>query len=331
MRQQCFIATAFRVLVLITTAAIGSTAEAGDGPPRVGWLDFGAPDVARVQALEQSLHNQGLVDGRTIVLERRSARGDTALLPRMAEELVRLNVSVILAPDPPSVTAARAATNTIPIVMRVSSNPVAAGLISSLAHPAGNITGVYSASDELIGKRLEILREAIPGLARVAVLWDPGYEQSQSQFQFRQVQVATQKIGLQLLSIEVRGPKPDFEAAVRRAVKRKAQALITLRNPRIVAATRSLAELTTRHRLPAMFDEQAFVQSGGLMSYGTDLRDLYRHLAGYVDKILKGANPGNLPVEQPTVFELVINLKTAKALGVKIPQSMLQRADRLIE
>ena len=170
MRQQCFIATAFRVLVLITTAAIGSTAEAGDGPPRVGWLDFGAPDVARVQALEQSLRDQGLVDGRTIVLERRSAKGDTARLPRMAEELVRLKVAVILAPDPPSVAAARAATKSIPIVMRVSNDPVASGLVSSLAHPGGNITGLYSVADKLVGKRLEILREAIPGLARVAVL-----------------------------------------------------------------------------------------------------------------------------------------------------------------
>ena len=282
-----------------------------------------------MQALEQSLRDQGLVDGRTIVLERRSAQRDTARLPLMAEELVRLNVAVILAPDPPSVAAARAATKTIPIVMRVSSDPVASGLVSSLAHPGGNITGVYSESDELLGKRLQILREVIPRLARVAVLWDPGYERSE--FLFRRTQAAASAIGIQLLSVEARGAKPDFEIAVRDAVKRRAQALITLRNPRIVAATQSLANLTTHHRLPAMFDEQAFVQSGGLISYGTDLRDLYRHLAGYVDKILKGAKPGELAVEQPTKFELVVNLKAAKTLGIAVPQSVLFRADRVIE
>ena len=275
-------AAAIHAIFSIAAAAIGSTVEAADGLPRVGWLDFGVGN-ARVQALEQGLRDQGLVDGRTIVLERRSAQGDTARLPRMAEELVRLKVAVILAPDPPSVAAARAATKSIPIVMRVSNDPVATGLVSSLAHPGGNITGLYSVADELVGKRLEILREAIPGLTRVAVLWDPGYERSH--FWFRQAQAAASAIGLQLLSVEARGAAPDFEAAVRNAAKRGAQALITLRNPRIVVATASLAELTTRHRLPAMFDEQAFVQSGGLMSYGTDLRDLYRHLAGYVDKI----------------------------------------------
>ena len=329
MARFSFIAAAFRVFLSIAAAAIGSTAQAADGLPRIGWLDFGSGDVARAQALEQGLRAQGLVDGRTIVLERRSAESDAARLPRMAEELVRLKVAVILAPDPPSVAAARAATKTIPIVMRVSNDPVATGLVSSLAHPGGNMTGLYSVTDELVGKRLEILREAIPGLVRVAVLWDPGYERSQ--FWFREAQAAARAIGLQLLSVEARGAKPDFETAVRDAVKRGAQALITLRNPRVVASARSLAELTTRHRIPAMFDEQAFVQYGGLISYGTDLRDLYRRLAGYVDKILKGANPGNLPVEQPTVFELVINLKTAKALGITIPQSLLLRTDRVIE
>ena len=327
--KRCFIATAIRVFCSISAAAIGSTADAADGLPRIGWLDFGASDVARVQALNQGLRDRGLVDGRTIVLERRSAEGDAARLPRMAEELVRLKVAVILAPDPPSVAAARAATKTIPIVMRVSNDPVAAGLVGSLAHPGGNITGLYSISDELVGKRLEILHEAIPGLARVAVLWDPGYEPSQPWF--RRAQAAARAIGLQLLSVEARGAKPDFEDAMRNAVKRGAQALITLRNPRIVAAARSLAELTTRHRLPAMFDEQVFVQSGGLMSYGTNLPDLYRHLAGYVDKILKGASAADLPVEQPTKFELVVNLKTAKALGITFPQTLLLRTDRVIE
>jgi putative ABC transport system substrate-binding protein len=188
---------------------------------------------------------------------------------------------------------------------------------------------VYSESDELVGKRLEILRQAIPELKRVAVLWDPEYERSR--YWYREAENAAQRFGLNLLSTEARGVKPDFESAARNAVDRKAQAVITLRNPRIVVASNSLGDIVTRFGLAAIYDEQAFVQSGGLMSYGANLPDLYRRLADYVDRILKGANPADLPVEQPTKFELVINLKTAKALGVKIPPSVLLRADRVIE
>ena len=310
-------------------SAVFAQAQAADSLPRVGWLDFGIGDAPRSRALEQSLREQGLVDGRTIVLERRSAGADPTRLARFAEEMVRLKVAVIIAPDPPSVEAARAATRTIPIVMRVSNDPVATGLVRSLAHPGGNITGLYSVSDELVGKRLEILRETIPGLKRVAVLWDPAYKRSEAWH--RQARAAAQATGLQLLPVDARGTRPDFEAAIRSAKKQGAQALIALRNPRIVAAAGSIGELSTRHGLPAMYDEQAFVQSGGLMSYGTNLPELYRHLAGYVDKILKGGKAADLPVEQPTQFELVVNLRSAKALGIKIPQSILERADRVIE
>ena len=320
--------TVVGVLVLVAAATV-TTAGAADGIPRIGWLNNGPADSPQNQALGQGLRDLGLVDGRTIALERRSSGGDSARLPRMAEELVRLKVVLILAPDPPSVAAARAATKTIPIVMRVSNDPVGSGLAESLAHPGGNITGVYSAAEELAGKRLELLREALPGLTRVAVLWDPDFERSQ--YWFRETQTAAHALGLKVQSIEIRGPKPDFDAAVRAAVAGKAGALITLRNPRIVEGGRTLATLTTRHRLPAMFDEQAFVQAGGLMSYGADLRDLHRHLATYVDKILKGAKPGDLPIQQPLKFELVVNLKTARAMGLTIPKSVLLRADRVIE
>ena len=322
-------ATAIRALVSIAAAATVATASAADAVPRIGWLHNGADESSLNLVLEQGLRDMGLVDGRTIAIERRAAHGESARLSRMAEELVRLKVVLILAPDPPSVAAARAATKIIPIVMRVSNDPVASGLVESLAHPGGNITGVYSLAQETAGKRLELLREAIPGLTRVAVLWDSEFERSK--YWFRETQTAANALGLQLVSIEVRGVKPDFEGALRAAVAGKAHALITLRNPRIVAAGPTIAALATRHRLPAIFDEQAFVQAGGLMSYGADLPNLYRHLATYVDRILKGASPSDLPVEQPTKFELAVNLKTAKALGVRIPNSVLLRADRVIE
>ena len=315
-------------LVFVGAVTIGATANAVDGIPRIGLLD-NSNNPTQNEALEKSLRDLGLVDGRTITIERRSSGGEPTRLPRMADELVRLKVALILAPDPPSATAARAATKTIPIVMRVSNDPVELGFIKSFAHPGGNITGVYSAADELTGKRLELLREALPGLTRVAVLWDSELERSK--YWYRETQKAANALGLQLQSVEIHGVKPDFDAAVRAAVKGKAQALITLRNPRIVAGRRTLASLTSHYRLPSMFDEQAFVEAGGLMSYGADLRELHSHLATYVDKILKGAHPGDLPVEQPTKFELVINAKTAKSLGVTIPKAFLFRADRMIE
>ncbi len=319
---------AFGSLVFVGAITIGGTAIAVDGIPRIGLLE-NSNNPAQNEALEQSLREVGLVDGRTITIERRSAKGEPTRLPRMAEELVRLKVALILAPDPPSATAARAATKTIPIVTRLSNDPVQTGLIESFARPGGNMTGVYSAAEELTGKRLELLREALPGLARVAVLWDPEFERSK--FWYLETQKAANALGIQLLSAEVHGVKPDFKAAVRAAAQGKAQALITLRNPRIVTSRRTLASLTSYYRLPAMFDEQAFVEAGGLMSYGTNLHELHRHLAIYVDKILKGAHPGDLPVEQPTNFELVINAKTARTLGVTLSKSFLSRADRVIE
>jgi putative ABC transport system substrate-binding protein len=319
-----------RHFLLAAVALIAaSRAQAQASIPRIGWLNNGTERSPQNEALELALRDLGWVDGRTVAIVRRSAQGDTSLLLRMAEELVGLKVVLILAPDPPSLAAARAVAGRIPIVMRVSNDPVASGLVASLAHPGGNVTGVYSEAEELSGKRLELLREALPGLSQVAVLWDPDAERSR--FWFSKTEAAARAIGLRILSVEVHGPKPDFDVAISAAVKGKSGALITLRNPRIVAAGRMLVTLTSRNRLPTMFDEQAFVQAGGLMAYGADLRDLHRHLATYVDKILKGARAGDLAIEQPTKFELVINMKTAKALGLKIPPPFLLRADRVIE
>lgn len=315
-------------------AALGKFAAAADGRanpaiPRIGLLTNGGDRSAQRDAIEDGLRELGWVDGRTIAIERRSAQSELTLLPRMAAELVGLKIVLMLALDPPALAAARTATRTIPIVTRVSNDPVQAGLVASLARPGGNITGVYSEAEELSSKRLELLRDALPGLSRVAVLWDPDAERSR--FWYRKTEESARAMGLTVLSIEIHGPKADLDAAVRTAAKGKAGALITLRNPRIVAGARTLAMSTIRYKLPAMFDEQGFVQAGGLMSYGADLRELYRHLAVYVDKILKGARAGDLAFEQPTKFELVVNLNTAKAIGLKIPPPFLPRVDRLIE
>jgi len=201
--------------------------------------------------------------------------------------------------------------------------------VTSLAHPGGNVTGVYSDADELVRKRIEILKEAIPGLARVAVLWDSKF--GRSKYWFAEAQSAADAIGVQIVSVEVHGSRPDFGAAIRTALANKAQALLALRNPRIVGGMGEIASIAATHRLPVMFDDQRFVQAGGLMSYGADLRHIHRHLAAYADRILKGARPEDLPVEQPTKFELVINSKTAQTIHIAISKAVLLRADRVIE
>ncbi len=277
----------------------------------------------------QGLRELGYAEGQDIVIERRVADGKTERLPGLAAELVRLAVALIVAPDPPSARAATNATRTVPIVMRSSGDPVASGLVASLARPGGNITGVYSIAEELVGKRLELLKEVAPHLSRVAVLWDPDFPGSARWF--HEAEVAARSLGLQLQSLEARGPSPDFARALGVATKERAGALITLRNPPIVFHQRQIVNLAAKARLPAIYDDREFVESGGLMSYGANLVDLYRRAATYVDKILKGARPADLPVEQPTKFELVVNLKTAKALGLTIPPSVLLRADQVIQ
>ena len=295
--------------------------------PRLGFLATGPSP--RVEAFWQALRQLGYVEGQNIAIERRFSENKIDRLPALAAELVRLKVDVIVAPDPPAASAARNATRTIPIVMRSSSDPVEAGLVASIARPGGNITGVYSIAEELVGKRLELLKAVVPRVSRVAVLWDPDFPASARWF--REAEVAARSLGVQLQSLEVRCPNPDYESAFGVATRGHAGALITLRNPPIVFHQRRIVNLATKSRLPAIYDDREFVESGGLMSYGANLADMYRRAATYVDKILKGAKPADLPVEQPTRFELVINLKTAKALGLTIPRSILVRADQVIQ
>ncbi len=281
-----------------------------------------------LQAFETGLRELGYVEGQNVVIERRNANGEPSRLPALAAELGRLGLDVIVAPDPPSTRAARSATSTIPIVTRSSDDPVESGLVTSLARPGGNVTGVYSLYAELGPKRLELIKEALPRITRVAVLTDPTFLGGRERW--KEVEQASRSLGLTLVSAEA-SSSDLLESAFRLAMRQRAEALITLRNPVIVVHKSRVVELAANSRLPAMYDDREFVEAGGLMAYGANLDHLYRRAAAYVDKILKGARPADLPIERATKFELVINLKTARALGLTIPPALLLRADHVIE
>ena len=305
-------------------------AQASSGVPRIGFLTTqaaGAPYTDR-KALVEGLRALGYVEGKTIEIVDRSANGDESALPRLATELVALDVAVIVALAPPLVLAAQAATGTIPIVMRTTIDPVRAGFTTSLAHPDRNITGVSSASGALYAKRLELLKELVPGLSRVAVLRNEATPTGQDYL--ADVKDAARTLGLALDPVSAEHPA-DFADAFEAGIKAGAQALLPLRDPTVVRNRRLIAELALAHRLPAIYDDRQFVDVGGLASYGADLAALHRRAAYYVDRILKGAKPADLPIEQPTRFELVINQRTATAMEFAIPPSIMLRADEVIE
>jgi len=319
------------VLAVLLIAAVSTglaEAQSATKLPRIGWLGLqGHWEGARQQAFLQGLRELGYVDGKTIIIERRSAGGRAAELPAAAAELVALKVDVLVALNPPAARAAKAATKTIPIVMRSSGDPVKQGMVQSLARPGGNITGVTSSARQLTGKRMELLKEAMPKLTRVAVLWRPGSVNSERGY--KRTQAAAYELGLQLISLEVRSAD-DFEHAFEVAVKEHADALITVRTPLIVGNRKRIAQLAMESKIPSIYDEREFVEAGGMMSYGANLTESYRRLASYVDKILRGANPAELPIEQATHFELMINLKTAGQIGFTFPPEFLMRADKVI-
>jgi ABC-type uncharacterized transport system substrate-binding protein len=296
--------------------------------PRIGYLRIGDTLGPRDEAFLQGLRELGYMEGKNIVIE---YRGDPERnenrLPDFAADLVRLKVDVIVALDPPAARAAQNATKTIPVVIRTTEDPVWEGFVASLARPGGNITGLYSISGELIGKRLEMLKETVSRLARVAVLWNPSVKVAGHNF--HETEAAALALGLRLQSLEVRAPE-DFESAFRAATKERSQALFPLRTPIIVDQRKRIADLAIKARLPAIYDDREFVEAGGLMSYGTNLAALYHRAAAYVDKILKGTKPSDIPVEQPTKFELILNLKAAKQIGLTIPPNVLARADKVI-
>src|SRR5262245_44542601 len=293
---------------------------------RIGFLRAGSPPGSFVEAFQQGLAARGYIDGRNVVIEYRFTDGSFDDLPRLAGELVRSNVDVILASAAPAAFAARSATTKVPIIFVSVYDPVEIGLVTSVAHPGGNVTGLSQTSADLGGKRLELLKELVPKLKRVAILWHPA--NLTNLVQKKSVEVAARTVGVDTKSVPVQDPN-HFGSAFEDA--RGVDALMQMDDPLFTTHFRQLAELAVRSRLPAIAGIREYVDVGGLMFYGADSRDLYRRAATYIDKILKGAKPADLPIEQPTKYELVINLKTAKALGLTMTQTLLLRADQVIE
>ena len=298
--------------------------------PRIGLLSpFSHSDTALWhQAFLEGLRDLGWVEGKTIIIEYRYAEGRNDRLPELVADLVRLKVDVIVTAVTNDALAAKTATRDIPIVMVAAGDPVATGIVESLARPGGNITGLSQMNPELIGKRLELLKEIVPELSSVAVLWNP--EDPISILGWKEIQLPARKLKVEAHSLEVRSPG-DLDKALDEAARTRAGALVIMPNPVFVTNLRRIADFAARNRLPSIFHLREFANDGGLVSYGVDRSDLFRRAATYVDKILKGANPADLPIEQPTKFELVINLRTAKALGLNVPPSLLARADEVIE
>ena len=321
------------VLIILVSVLAVALAEAQQPKkvPRIGFLWGSSPDAEknRVAAFEQRLRDLGYIEGKNVLVEHRYAEGKLDDSPSLVAELVQLKVDVIVVTFLPGTRAAKEATKTIPIVMVSFVDPVAAGLVDSLARPGGNITGLATLARDLSGKRLELLKEVVPKISRVGVLWDanaPGPAVA-----FKEYEAAARSLKMQLQSLEVRGPTPDLEGAFQAAAKGRANALIVISNPVLRRYVKQITELAIKNRLPSMHETGSLVEAGGLMSYSAVEGDLYRRAAIYVDKILKGAKPADLPVEQPMKFEFIINLKTAKQIGLTIPQSVLFRADKVIK
>ena len=320
------------ITVLLTTAPSGEAQQAKK-VPRIGYLSAAdaTRESARSEAIRLALRDLGYIDGQNIAIEYRYAEGKRDRQPELAAELVRLKVDIILVTGAEVlVQAAKNATKTIPIVMMRGADPVEAGLVESLARPGGNVTGITNLSTDLGGKRLELLKDAAPKVARVAVLYEPTVRADV--FQVKEVlPVAARALRLTIQPWEVRAGD-DFEKVFAALSKERPNGLyVSGGSPRMMANRKRIADLALKSRLPSMYQNREFVDAGGLMSYDADLADSYRRVAYYVDKILKGAKPADLPVEQPTKFELVINLKTAKQIGLTIPQSLLYRADKVIK
>jgi putative ABC transport system substrate-binding protein len=327
MDRRAFISGAAAVLA----APLAAEAQQAAKIFRIGYLATN-PTPHFQEAFRQGLRDLGYVEGRNLVIEDRDAEGKPERLPALAAELVALKVDVIVAPASTlAALAAKQATRALPVVFIGTADPVTSGLVTSLARPGGNVTGLSNLAPELVGKWLELLKRAVPGVSRVAALWQPGaLGERTEKGTLTRAEVAARGLGVRLQFVEARGPE-DFDRAFSDMTGARAGALTVLTSSMFFGERRRLVDLAAKHRLPAVYQWREFVDAGGLMSYGPNRPDWYRRAATYVDKILKGAKPADLPVEQPTKFELVINLKTAKALGLTIPQSLLQRADQVIE
>ena len=317
------------VVALLAVAVIGETQQPSK-VAKIGWLSIGLDSGpgSTIRGLPPELRALGYVEGMNIAFDYRYAENKLDRLPALADELVRLKVDVLVTPGTPAAIAAKNATRTIPIVFFRVSDPVPLGLVDSLSRPGGNVTGFTEISEVLAGKRLELFKETVPKLSRVAVLWNP--QNPGNAQQWKENQLPARELGLQLHSMEV-SSADKYEGAFKEAVKARSSALAIAQDALAGSNLKLIADLAIKHRLPASYPRGEFVDNGGLMSYGPDPDESLRRVASMIDKILKGAKPADLPVEQPTKFELAFNLKTAKQIGVTIPQALLYRADKVIK
>jgi putative ABC transport system substrate-binding protein len=323
------------VVVLLIGFIIASIhvaeAQQANKVPHIGFLIVDSPSAAltRVEAFQRGLKDLGYVEGKNIIIEYRYAEAKADRLPQLASELIRRKIDVLITGGGNQVaSAAMKATQKIPIVMTNVADPVGSGFVESLARPGGNVTGLTSVTYDLSGKRLELIKESLPKVSRIAVLYDPSDPAKVTEF--KEMRTIARSLGVELLSLEARGPE-NFDGAFKAGVRAHAEAIIVLPTTITNTHRKSIVELAVVNRLPAMFPDREFIDAGGLMAYGPLYTDLWRRAATYVDKILKGTKPGDLPIEQPTKFELVINLKTAKQIGLTIPPQVLARADKVIK
>jgi putative ABC transport system substrate-binding protein len=320
----------FALTALLHALCSSAEAQQPGKIPRIGYVAASSAEGghAHREAFRRGLRELGYIEGKNVVIEFRYLEGLSDRSPSVVAELLQLKVDLLVATNPVVIGEAKRTTKTTPVVMVTVVDPVAIGLINSLAHPGGNITGLTRLTRDLSGKRLELLREAVPANSRVGVLLNAG--SSTMQVAFKEYEAAAAALKLRLQSLEVSGPKPDFERVFREAAKKRVNALIVARSGLLIRYEKQIVDLAIKNRLPSMFEATDTAEAGGLMSYSANDAESFRRAAVYVDKILRGAKPADLPVEQPTRFEFVINLKTAKQIGVTIPPNVLARADKVI-
>ena len=314
---------------LLLALCLPAEAQQKKNFPRIGYLINTGPESPDIDGFRQGLRDLGYFEGKNILLEYRYLEGKRDRIPELVADLVKLRVDVLVATAPPAIRAAKQATKTIPIVIVTSQDPVAVGYIESLAHPGGNITGITRLTRDLSGKRLELLKEVVPGLSRVGLLLVVGPDVQGNAL--KEYEPAARVLKIQLDSLKIQTPNPDLEGAFREAMRGRVNAVIMPSNFVLLPHLKKITDLATNNRLASMHERSSDVEAGGLMSYAADAAESYRRAAWYIDKILKGAKPADLPVEQPTKFSLVINLKTAKALGLTIPPVVLMRAEKVIK
>jgi len=321
--RRTFIATA---VASVLVAPLPARAQARMA--RVAYLSLAPGPSARSEALREGFRAVGLVEGQNLVIEWRWADGSFDRARNAAVELVKTNVDVIVTGGPQATRAATQATTTIPVVMAVDYDPVGAGFVASLGHPGGNVTGLTAINPELSGKRLDLLRQIVPNLSRVAVLWNPAEPSADTYL--RETTAAARALNVQVHPLQVRSAG-DLEPLLQAARREHAAAFVVLTDPVTLYNRKRLVELAAKYHLPTIYSERLFVEAGGLMSYGADDREMHRRAAGFVDRILRGEKPGDLPVQQPTTYELIINARAARALGLPVPRSLLTRADQVMD